>query len=521
MTMNAIVTRQTVEQICAFRDQAIKQFSNAFEKIEEASDAIRQAHKLWEGAAPGKPGYYSNLNQEVESFSNAVSLPDRDIYLRTAKRLIDVTVWTHVIQHTGIENLMDKEAKDQLRSQMRYVPERRGRDGEIINQDEIDRMLPEVTPENVYATLERFQADAEMIFRRGIVNVFSKLDRRFRSHDGFKVGSRMILDYLCNSDGYFSTTSDRADRLSDVERAFRVLEGNADHAGFYGIANKIYRERRNFERARSEHENAYFKVRIFMNGNAHLWFTRKDLVERINKILAEHYGETLGDGMTKEADPLKDVKTTPAKRYGFFPTPDAAAEEVFRKLNTWQSATNDRLRILEPSAGTGQLARRAATVGNDLAEWQREKFKDHRFDHAVDCIEIQPHLAHQLEAEGIYNRVTCADFLTVKPDPSRLYDRVVMNPPFDRERDIDHVMHAFEFLKPEGQLVAIMSAGTEFRETKKSIAFRDLMEKLGAEWSDLPAGSFAESGTYCNTGILVVWKSGKPRRYGRPTWEKL
>ena len=67
------------------------------------------------------------------------------------------------------------------------------------------------------------------------------------------------------------------------------------------------------------------------------------------------------------------------------------------------------------------------------------------------------------------------DFLHLKPDPENLYDRVVMNPPFDRERDIDHVIHALKFLAPEGVLVAIMSAGTEFRETRKSVAFRELM----------------------------------------------
>ena len=82
--------------------------------------------------------------------------------------------------------------------------------------------------------------------------------------------------------------------------------------------------------------------------------------------------------------------------------------------------------------------------------------------------------------------------------------RVAMNPPFDRERDIDHVMHALTFLKPGGVLTAIMSAGTEFRETRKSKAFRALMAEMGAEWSDLPAGSFSSVGTNVNTIILTV-----------------
>jgi hypothetical protein len=66
----------------------------------------------------------------------------------------------------------------------------------------------------------------------------------------------------------------------------------------------------------------------------------------------------------------------------------------------------------------------------------------------------------------------------VQPDPGALYDRVIANPPFDCERDIDHVMHALRFLAPDGCLTAIMSAGTEFRETRKAIAFRALMDDI-------------------------------------------
>ena len=99
------------------------------------------------------------------------------------------------------------------------------------------------------------------------------------------------------------------------------------------------------------------------------------------------------------------------------------------------------------------------------------------------------------------------------PEETGLYDLVVMNPPFDRERDIDHVTHALRFLKSDGQLVAIMSAGTEFRETKKAVAFRAMIAKLNGSYRDLPAGSFSEVGTYVNTLILRVRKDGRPARY--------
>ena len=518
--MNALVPTSTVEQICAYRDEALRLYDIAFEHIKTASDAVNAAGAMWERASPGTKGHWSDQDREVSAFFRAVSVPDKDEYRRTARKLVDVTVWTHLIDMSGIETLMDAQAKKELREQMRYIPDRTDRDGQLINQEEIAKMLPEVTVENVYATLEQFQLNAEMIFRRGIVNVFSKLDRRFRSHDGFKVGSRMILNYIADRDnGHVRDYGDKADMLHDVERTFLVLDGQDARATYASLLARVRQERHGggmrWAPHQSEHEGDYFKIRIFKNGNAHLWFTRKDLVEKVNKILADHYGEVLGDGQTQEADPLQEKKLTPARRFGFFPSPDEVAERVIRNAWVIRDAKREQLRILEPSAGTGNLARRCVKRF-DPKDWgyQAERYRDeYRWDNLVDCIEIQPELAHQLTVEGIYNRVTCADFLAIRPNEHRLYDRIVMNPPFDRERDIDHVMHALDFLKDDGMLIAVMSAGTEFRETRKAVAFRELMAKMGAAWDDLPAGSFAEAGTYVNTLILRVWKDGR-HQYG-------
>lgn len=510
--MNALIPRNSVETIVRFRDAAIQKYEEAFEAIAAADAILKEAAGLWRAAAPNSsPNYYDD-SRETAAFAKAVSLPDRDQYLRTARRLIDLAVWSHVIQTTEIESLMDKEAKDKLRDQMRYIPERTNEKGALVNQDEIERGLPPVTVDNIVATLERFQADADFIFRRGLVNAFSGLDRRFRSHDGFKIGSRVILNYAFDSNGRWNWgRHSQQDTLLDIERAFQILDGKSPRANYAGIVGTVDRERQSTWNPRqSEHRGDYFKIRIFKNGNAHLWFTRDDLVERVNKILADWYGEVIGDGQTEEADPLAEVKTTPARYFGFFPTPEAAADELLSGARLLRSADQPPLRVLEPSAGTGNLARRCFCHLQDYPEYHRQRYgSEYRYDNKVDCIEIQPHLAMQLEAEGIYNRVTCGDFLQMRPDPANLYDVVVMNPPFDRERDIDHVVHALQFLKPDGYLTAIMSAGTEFRETRKAIAFREMMEKMHAKWSDLPAGSFAEVGTYVNTCIVRVYKDGR------------
>lgn len=506
--MNALVPRATIEDVVRCRNQTIALYEAAFDKIEGAHEALEAAREMASRCHPGVTSYNYDRAQEIEEFQKAVQLPRRDRFLRTARRLTDINAWSWIIQRTELEKLMDHKAKEELRAQMRYVPERTDRNGQLINEEEMAKGLPDLTVENVMATLERFRAESGLIFQRGIANVFSQLDRRFRSHDGFKVGSRIILTYVFNDWGSLQYGRTR-DMLIDIERVFAILDGHPESNFTSGIAAlEDSRRGGGLQPRQSECDTEYFKIRGFKNGNAHLWFARDDLVVKVNKLLGEYYGEVLGDGQTAEEDPLNNIKTTPARRYGFFPTPDPAADELMGKVPTWRFKDQDQLRILEPSAGTGNLARRCIRTKGDANGYRENEY---RYDNLVDCVEIQPHLCDALEAEGIYNRVWRTDFLKLNPEETGLYDLLVMNPPFDRERDVDHVNHALRFLKPNGQLHAIMSAGTEFRETKKSIAFRKLvLETMKGAFRDLPAGSFAEVGTYVNTVVLRVRNDCQP-----------
>ncbi len=510
--MQELMTRPTIEQIVQTANDAIRLYEIAYDDIAKAEKSVRRAHEMVARCHPGTNNYCYSQADEINAFRSAVCLPQRESYLRTARRLTEIGAWSWIIERTDLERLMDTEAKDKLRNQMRYIPERTNSDGALINEDEIAKGMPALTVDNVVATLEQFALDADTIFRRSIANVFSRLDRRFRSHDGFKIGSRIIVTRMFDGDSGHLRYGRTRDMLIDVERVFSILDGQ-DEASFTSTLYAIDHDRQHiWSPCQTETETEYFKIRGFKNGNAHFWFKRADLVVKVNKLLAEYYGEVIADGQQKEEDPFANIKTTPARYFGFYPTPERAADIVLRNFPILQPSDRPQLRILEPSAGTGNLARRCVRrldgTDNDLpAHW-----KDlYRYDNQVDCVEIQPHLADALAAEGIYNRIFNLDFLQLSPETTGHYDRIVMNPPFDRERDIDHVMHALAFLKENGCLTAIMSAGTEFRETKKASAFRELMNKMNAEWRDLPSGSFSEVGTNVNTLYVKVWKNGMPR----------
>src|SRR3546814_919223 len=147
-------------------------------------------------------------------------------------------------------------------------------------------------------------------------------------------------------------------------------------------------------------ESEFFRAKAFKNGNLHIWFKRDDLVIEVNKLLAEYYGASLGDASPEtKARGNSRPNTSLARNFGFFPTPDEVADGVIS-----EAYIQNGCRVLEPSAGTGALARRAADEGG-----------------IVTCIEVQPHLALQLEQEQRYESVFAMDFLALTPDIGRAH----------------------------------------------------------------------------------------------------
>lgn len=470
--MTNLISRATIDDVERLRNRALDLHANAFDALAEAFEASAAAVSGYSGH-----GAKAAAERLKDRHSHTPHGADpRAHYLETVRKDTDRAVWKFLIDFMGLERVMDRTARDQFRQQLQDDP-------------------PEATADNCYATFSALIGDANLIFQRGVALAFSGLDRRFRSHDGFKIGSRVVLSYALSTWGSWNRSQDEV--LRDVERAFYHLDGGKPQpertAGIIGTWDAARRATgRSLERAAFDAEDAYFKIRSFKNGNVHLWFKRKDLVEQVNLLLAEYYGANLGAG-ADVSEPAHRNAVGPAKNFGLFETPEPIALRLLSDAGVYVPGTYSgrdypKLRVLEPSAGRGRIALPAAAAG-----------------HRVIAVEVQPELAAGLQNKGIA-RVICQDFLEGRPDPLDLFDAVVMNPPFDRGRDVDHVLHALKFLKPGGRLAAIMAAGVEYREDRQTVAFRSMVESMGGKFRDLPPGSFAESGTNVNTVILNITK---------------
>lgn len=163
---------------------------------------------------------------------------------------------------------------------------------------------------------------------------------------------------------------------------------------------------------------------------------------------------------------------------GYFPTPPKV---VARMLELAELDTDDPLLILEPSAGKGNIA-------DALVEYRDRQ-------HLVDVVEWSPLLRRILELKS--HDLVGNDFMEyngVRPSGVKVeYDRIVMNPPFEKSQDIDHVVHAVEMVKSGGIVVAIMSEGVFFRQGKTEKQFRSWLEGRDHEVEKLPDRAFLES----------------------------
>jgi predicted RNA methylase len=174
----------------------------------------------------------------------------------------------------------------------------------------------------------------------------------------------------------------------------------------------------------------------------------------------------------------------PKDNFEFFPTPSAIVKKLLDIAEI-----KDGMLVLEPSAGQGAIAKEAHRAAKNVQ---------------IDMYEMKPSnnaalVALNLSLSGVAEP---CDFLSVNPNP--IYDRVLMNPPFGKQADIKHVLHALKFLKPGGLLVSVMSAGVTFRENKLTADFRSLVNEKGGSIEDLAEGSFKQSGTMVNTVIVTI-----------------
>lgn len=213
----------------------------------------------------------------------------------------------------------------------------------------------------------------------------------------------------------------------------------------------------------------------------HTWVSARDTRKRLSRMGIES-GEQLRTAI-KEFLLFRENKEVAnravelernliGQRVGidFFPTPKLLAARMVELAEAAQGS-----RVLEPSAGNGNIAEAIRTAGIE-----------------PDVAEISGQLREILVAKGF--NIVGWDFM----DISDRYDVIIQNPPFSA--DIQHVRHAYSLLQDGGRLVSIVGEGAFIRQGKVESEFRNWLGEVGADIEELPQGTFIDSSLMATTG---------------------
>lgn len=173
------------------------------------------------------------------------------------------------------------------------------------------------------------------------------------------------------------------------------------------------------------------------------------------------------------------------KEFQFFATPAKIADLAVSKF----TSIEPYMTILEPSAGRGSLVKAVRRRCPSAI---------------VDCYELMPENVEYLsKVDGAH--IVGRDFMNCHDH----YDRIIANPPFANNQDIDHLYMMYDRLNVGGELSCIVSQHWKFANDQKCAHFRQWLEMNDAEVIDFDNGEFKESGTNVGTSLIFLTRMPK------------
>lgn len=174
------------------------------------------------------------------------------------------------------------------------------------------------------------------------------------------------------------------------------------------------------------------------------------------------------------------------KKYQYFATPIPLAAQLVALANI-----KDTDEVLEPSAGQGNLIK-AIRIANEKCSLVGYELMKENYDILEQSSELYNFLAMNV------------DFLQME---ATYFDKIVANPPFSKNQDIDHVYKMYEQLKEGGQITAIMSNHWRTCNRGKENKFQEWFRRVGGMIvQEIENGAFKESGTNVAACIVVITK---------------
>lgn len=264
---NELIPSVAVDRVIAQRNSGVDMFMQGVKALQEAQKLL--------AAAAGRDGF-SGMAQLVESGLRGSRSAKGDEAIRRSICLhADRDIWQRLMEDTGMLTLMSAAQKKQW------------------STDLYSDNCPEISLDNVLATFRQLNASKAETFEQGVIDVFRNLSWDYRTNNPRYLGKRIIIDgVLDNYQGkWYSVRSYGQDRINDLARPFWLLDGKTvpDFRVSEGVQLSDFIQQGGVSSVGELLTCDYFTLRVFKKGSAHITFTRPDLVDRVNDIIARHY----------------------------------------------------------------------------------------------------------------------------------------------------------------------------------------------------------------------------------------
>lgn len=255
----------------------IEERNQAIELVKEILTRLTKLNTLMTRYCPINGEAYemlaSDLVDNILPYSNNFSSHETSI-----RKRIDGKYWNKLLTASKCTTLMNTGSKQTVQA--------------AASTD-----APEFNYAAVTGTLQYHYENRFNTFVEAGIELFDALPGSYKSNDQFCLRKKIIFSNALFRSGWnhYSTVQNR---IHDIERIFMILDRkDPDVLRSHETAPLL------MERAKRAHEdtytNSYFIAVFYKNGNIHLTFTRPDLVDRFNEMLAKYHGNTLGHRKAK------------------------------------------------------------------------------------------------------------------------------------------------------------------------------------------------------------------------------
>ena len=260
-----VIPSTAIDVIIAQRNLGLSELQAAAEKLQAALSILREA---------GSYSYQLDEYTIIEKLKSRAGIND---FNRTAQINVDRSIWTRLMNETGMFTLMSQKQRDNW------------------NESLYSEECPAVTLDNVLATFEALNATKAETFEQGLIDVFQRLSWDYKTNNPCRLGKKIIIERLV-SRSYresFRVEDRTIQAVDDLAKISFILDGKRVPDVRVGEGDRFTNFFNRGEGIGLTCELTYFTVRAYAKGTGHIEFNRLDLVEQINDIIAKRFPNTL------------------------------------------------------------------------------------------------------------------------------------------------------------------------------------------------------------------------------------